>query len=775
MSDSGNKSQQQLNSVPSVDLTELARQGKLDPVIGRDQEIGRLVHILTRRTKNNPALIGEAGVGKTAAVEGLAQRIADGDVPERLKDKRILSVDMTNLVAGTAMRGEFEARLSALIKEVLDAAGQIILFIDEMHLIMGAGAAGDNALDVANVLKPHLARGTVQCIGATTYSEYAKYIDKDPALARRFQKVVIAEPTVDDAIAILRGLREGFEAFHGIKIRDSALVAAVSLSHRYLPERRLPDKAIDLIDEAASRRRTEIDSTPPKLRELLERMARLELERDSLSKDNDAASVKRLKVVESELKNLQEESDTIRWQWDKLVKSIHRRSELKSKLAVVKQEIDRAQRKIDFVMVTYLENTHLFPLEQELAADAADSQADDNQFAIPGEINAADVEKLLAEWTGIPISRLGESDVARLLQLEEELQSRVVGQERATTCVSDAIRVARAGINDPNRPLSSFLFLGPSGVGKTEVARVLADTIFGDANAFIRLDMSEYFDRYTVSRLIGAAPGYIGYDEGGQLTEAVRKKPFACVLFDEIEKAHADVYNVLLQILDEGRLTDSRGRTVDFKNTIIILTSNVGAELVLEGEAELANGGSKTDGSARKDSSAKSVRSAKTDKTPASAKPGASTKSNGSKTIDGFNNQVGGIDALPADLRSLLLQRFRPELLNRIDEIVVFSPLCDSALSKIVDIQVELLNKRLIDKGPSLSLSEEAKNWLASKAYSPAYGARPLKRILRQNVEIPLSGLLLNGASGACELHVDVENGALTFTKRDEKSDRENS
>lgn len=741
MSDSENKSHQQgtLNSVPSVDLTELARQGKLEPVIGRDQEIGRLVHILTRRTKNNPALIGEAGVGKTAAVEGLAQRIACGDVPERLKDKRVLSVDMTNLVAGTAMRGEFEARLSALIKEVLDAAGQIILFIDEMHLIMGAGAAGDNAMDVANVLKPHLARGTVQCIGATTYSEYAKYIERDPALARRFQKVVIAEPTVDDAISILRGLREGFEAFHGIKIRDSALVAAVSLSHRYLPERRLPDKAIDLIDEAASRRRTEIDSTPPKLRELLERTARLELERDSLRKDDDAASLKRLKVVESELKNLQDESDTIRWTWEKLVSSIHRRSELKTKLAVVKQEIDRAQRRVDFVMVTYLENTHLFPLEQELAEDATTAD-DDNQFAVPGEINAEDIENLLSEWTGIPISRLGESDVARLLQMETELQSRVVGQERATTCVSDAIRVARAGINDPNRPLSSFLFLGPSGVGKTEVARVLADTIFGDENAFIRLDMSEYFDRYTVSRLIGAAPGYIGYDEGGQLTEAVRKKPFACVLFDEIEKAHSDVYNVLLQILDEGRLTDSRGRTVDFKNTIIILTSNVGAELVLEDK--LSNGSN--DGSSINISSTSS---------------------------DDTISPVGGIDALPANLRSLLLQRFRPELLNRIDEIIVFNPLCNSALSKIVDIQVELLNKRLSEKGPSLSLSDEAKNWLASKAYSPAYGARPLKRVLRQNVEIPLSRLLLNGASGAIEVQVDVKNGALAFTKLDEQSD----
>ncbi len=752
MSDSGNKSHNQstLTSVPSVDLTELARQGKLEPVIGRDQEIGRLVHILTRRTKNNPALIGEAGVGKTAAVEGLAQRIADGDVPERLKDKRVVSVDMTNLVAGTAMRGDFEARLSALIKEVLDASGQIILFIDEMHLIMGAGAAGDNAMDVANILKPHLARGTVQCIGATTYSEYAKYIDRDPALARRFQKVVISEPTVDDAIAILRGLREGFEAFHGIKIRDSALVAAVTLSHRYLPERRLPDKAIDLIDEAASRRRTEIDSTPPKLRELLERIARLELERDSLKKDNDSPSIKRLKVVEADLKNLQAESDTIKWQWDKLVKTIHRRSELKSKLAVVKQEIDRAQRRIDFVMVTYLENTHLFPLEEELAAEAADSDADENQFAIPGEINAEDIEALLAEWTGIPISRLGESDVARLLQMEEELQSRVVGQERATTCVSDAIRVARAGINDPNRPLSSFLFLGPSGVGKTEVARVLADTIFGDENAFIRLDMSEYFDRYTVSRLIGAAPGYIGYDEGGQLTEAVRKKPFACVLFDEIEKAHTDVYNVLLQILDEGRLTDSRGRTVDFKNTIIILTSNVGAELVLE-SSESDGGGS--------DRSTSNF--------------GINHQAGGISS-PGLNHQVGGIDALPAELRSLLLQRFRPELLNRIDEIVVFSPLCDSALSAIVDIQVALLNKRLAAKGPCLSLTDEAKGWLASKAYSPAYGARPLKRLLRQNVEIPLSRLLLNGASGAREVKVDVKDGALTFTKVDEQTNGEN-
>ncbi|MDZ4833202.1 MAG: AAA family ATPase [Candidatus Melainabacteria bacterium] len=765
MSDSGSKSKQEgrvLASVPSVDLTELARTGKLDPVIGRDQEIGRLVNILTRRTKNNPALIGEAGVGKTAAIEGLAQRIADGDVPERLKGKRILSLDVTNLIAGTSMRGEFEERLSALVNEVVSAAGEIILFIDEMHLIMGAGAAGDAALDVANVLKPHLARGTVQCIGATTYSEYSKYIEKDPALARRFQKVVLAEPTVDDAVAILRGLREGFEAFHGIKIRDSALVAAVTLSHRYLPERRLPDKAIDLIDESASRRRTEIDSTPPKLRELSERIARLELERDSLSKDNDSASAKRLKVLQEDLQNLHSQSNDIRSKWRELVDSIHKRSELKSKLNVLKQEIDRAQRRIDFTTAAYLENTHLSKLQRELA-EAEESAVPDaeNQFAVPAEIRAEDIEILLSEWTGIPITRLGESDVARLLQMEAELKLRVVGQERATTVISDAIRIARAGINDPNRPLSSFLFLGPSGVGKTEVARVLADTIFGDPTAFIRLDMSEYFDRYTVSRLIGAAPGYIGYDEGGQLTEAVRRKPFACVLFDEIEKAHSDVYNVLLQILDEGRLTDSRGRVIDFKNTIIILTSNVGSELVIEGHSSE----SKVDGysnDATRDGVSSDVKRA-----------GVSNdvKRDGEVSKQCSEPEGGGIDSLPQDLRDMLLKRFRPELLNRIDELVVFSPLTNSALSSIVDLQIGLLNKRLAAKGPQLKLTDGAKLWLASKSYSPAFGARPLKRMLRKHIEVPLSRLLLNGASDSYEISVDVDNGALTFTNQNGQSD----
>jgi ATP-dependent Clp protease ATP-binding subunit ClpB len=745
MSDSSNSNSdgngKVLVSVPSVDLTELARQGKLDPVIGRDQEIGRLVNILTRRTKNNPALIGEAGVGKTAAVEGLAQRIADGEVPERLKDKRILSLDMANLIAGTSMRGQFEERLSALIDEVINSVGEIILFIDEMHLIMGAGAAGDGALDVANVLKPHLARGTVQCIGATTYSEYSKYIDKDPALARRFQKVVIPEPTVDDAIAILRGLRESFEAFHGIKIRDSALVAAVSLSHRYLADRRLPDKAIDLIDETASHRRTEIDSTPPELRELSERIARLQLERDSLSKDEDAVSMKRLEILQGELTELQSKSAELRSRWQALISTIRRRSELKSKLSTVKQEIERAQRRIDFTMVTYLEKTHLEPLEEEIAQDTGDES--DGDFSTRGEITAEDIERRLAEWTGIPISRLAENDIARMEQLEKELQSRVVGQDHATSCVSNAIRVARAGINDPDRPLASFLFLGPSGVGKTEVARVLADTIFGDASSFIRLDMSEYFDRYTVSRLIGAAPGYIGYDEGGQLTEAVRRKPFSCILFDEIEKAHSDVYNVLLQILDEGRLTDARGRTVDFKNTVIILTSNVGAELVL-GEEQPAT--------------SQSIRSGNNNQETTTSKEVSTT---------------GGIDALPPALRTLLLQKFRPELLNRIDDIIVFSPLTDSALKAIVDIQIGLLNKRLRSKDVVLKLSDEAKTWLVSKAYSPAYGARPLKRILKQHIEVPLSRVLLAGTGAACEISVGQSNGSLTFTNSNShKNDR---
>lgn len=729
MADSDSGRQRLIESVPSTDLTDLARQGKLDPVIGRDQEIGRLVNILTRRTKNNPALVGEAGVGKTAAVEGLAQRIANGDVPERLRDKRVISIDLTGLIAGTALRGQFEEKLNNLIEEVLNAEGQVILFIDEMHLIMGAGAAGDNALDVANVLKPHLARGTVQCVGATTFSEYSKYIEKDPALARRFQKLVIAEPTAEDSVAILRGLRERFEAFHGIKVRDSALVAAANLTHRYLPERRLPDKAIDLVDETAARRRTEIDSMPPKLREMEERVARLALERDSLKKDNDDKSFERLKAVETELQKLQAEATEIRTQWEELVKAIHRRSELQSKLRYVKAEIERAQRRIDFVMVTYLEENHLRPLETELARDAEEETP--NQFAIADEINADDIERQLAEWTGIPISRLGENDAQRLLLMEQELQSRVIGQERATTCVADAIRIARSGINDPNRPLATFLFLGPSGVGKTEVAKVLADTIFGDTSAFIRLDMSEYFDRYTVSRLIGAAPGYIGYDEGGQLTEAVRRKPFSCILFDELEKAHRDVYNILLQVLDEGRLTDARGRAVDFKNTIVIMTSNVGAELIADASQD--------------------------DAPLARESAGISPQK--------VDTAAGGIDALPSGLRESLLKRFRPELLNRIDEIIVFSPLPEQALLSIVALQIRLLNERTGHRA-SVTLTDQAKKWLAHQAYSPAFGARPLRRLIRQHIEIPLSRHLLTETKGEQTIQFDLVKDRLSLSRR---------
>ncbi|MBX9666294.1 MAG: AAA family ATPase [Candidatus Obscuribacterales bacterium] len=727
-------------STTATDLTQLASAGKLEPVIGRDEEIARLINILTRRTKNNPALIGEAGVGKTAIVEGLAQRIVNGEVPERLKGKRILSLELANLIAGTSMRGQLEEKLSTLIREVTEAAGEILLFIDEMHLMSGAGAAGESALDVSNTLKPHLARGTVQCIGATTISEYTKYIERDPALARRFQKVEIKEPGVDDTVAILRGLRPGFEAHHGVKVRDSALVAAANLTARYIPDRRLPDKAIDLIDETASRRRTAIDSMPSELREVIEGTARLELEQASLRGDDDASARKRLKIVEKNLLEIRQQSEIMNTRWRQFLAAIQRRSILQQQLKALDGELERAKRRLDFHTVSHLEAQQA-PLVKELQ-DNLDS-SEDFQFSVPAEITTEDVAAQLSEWTGIPLSKVGETDANALINMEQSLGLHVIGQTVATRRVADAIRIARSGINDPARPLASFLFLGPTGVGKTEVAKVLADTVFGDSQALIRLDMSEYFDRYTVSRLIGAAPGYIGYDEGGQLTESVRRKPYSCILFDELEKAHRDVGNILLQILDEGHLTDARGRVVDFKNTIIIMTSNIGADFVLDKAAE------------QQSDDNRSIAPAEATCSRDDGKTSVSTSS---------LPQSGGVDALPERLRQLLLSRFRPELLNRIDDIVVFSPLTESDLRRIVELQISQLNERLQAQGAMVSLSAAAQAHLAKRAYSPAYGARPLRRLIRQLIQVPLSKLLLQcDSSSASHFHLDLNGDEMEF------------
>ncbi len=692
------------------DLTALAQKGKLDPVIGRDEEIRRVIQVLSRRTKNNPVLIGEPGVGKTAVVEGLAQRIVRGDVPEGLKDKKIVGLDMGALVAGAKYRGEFEERLKAVLKEIADSEGQIVLFIDELHTVVGAGAA-EGSLDASNMLKPMLARGELHTIGATTLDEYRKHIEKDAALERRFQPVQVGEPTVEDTISILRGLRERYEIHHGVKLKDSALVAAAVLSNRYIADRFLPDKAIDLVDEAASRLRMEIDSMPAELDEVERRRMQLEIEREALRKETDKASRERLEKLERELADLNESRNQLKTQWEQEKESIQQTRRLKEELETLRLDIERAQRSGDYARASELQYGRLPALEREIAEREAHLASGTRM--LKEEVDEEDIAGVVSRWTHIPVSKLMEGEVQKLLRMEDRLHQRVVGQEEAVVAVSNAIRRARAGLQDPNRPLGSFLVLGPTGVGKTEMARTLAEFLFDDEHALIRIDMSEYQEKHTVSRLIGAPPGYVGYDEAGQLTEAVRRRPYSVVLFDEVEKAHSDVLNVMLQLLDDGRLTDSRGRTVDFKNTVVIMTSNLGSHYLTDqaGEGKLA---------------------------------------------EGVHRQV--LDTLRA--------HFRPEFLNRIDETIIFHPLSRAHMAKIIDIQARHLLKRLEDRKIHVELTDAARDLLVREGYDPAYGARPLKRTIQRLVLDPLARRVLEGEfSEGDTVEIGAADGAIVFRR----------
>jgi len=691
------------------DLTRLAGQGKLDPVIGRDEEIRRVIQILSRRTKNNPVLIGEPGVGKTAIAEGLAQRIVKGDVPEGLKQKRVIALDMGALVAGAKFRGEFEERLKAVLKEIQTAQGQILLFIDELHTVVGAGAA-EGAMDAANLLKPMLARGELHSIGATTLDEYRKHIEKDAALERRFQPVLVDQPSVEDTISILRGLKERYEVHHGVQIKDAALVAAAKLSHRYISDRFLPDKAIDLMDEAAARLRTEIDSLPVELDEVSRKVMQLEIEREALRKETDAGSRARLEALEQELAEKNRDLAALKARWEAEKASVGRLRKIRQQIEGVKQEIERAERAYDLNRVAELRYGDLPRLERELAAEEqhlVNKQGESR--LLKEEVDEEDIALVVSRWTGIPISRLMEGEMDKLLRLEELLHRRVVGQDEAVKAVADAVLRARSGIKDPNRPIGSFLFLGPTGVGKTELARALAATLFDDEANLIRIDMSEYMEKHTVARLIGAPPGYVGYEEGGQLTEAVRRRPFSVILFDEIEKAHHDVFNVLLQVLDDGRLTDSQGRTVDFKNTVLIMTSNLGSQHILEAQQQRAS-------------------------------------------YEEMRRLVMG------ELR----RHFRPEFLNRVDETVVFHPLTGKHLEHIVEIQLARLRDRLAERRISLVLTRAATANLAERGYDPVYGARPLKRLIQQDIETPIARLLVKGElRDGDTATLDLKNGQI--------------
>ncbi len=698
----------------STDLTDLAKKGKLDPVIGRDEEVRRIIQVLNRRTKNNPCLIGEPGVGKTAIVEGLAQRIVRGDVPESLKEVKLIALDMGALIAGAKYRGEFEERLKAVLKEVENSSGQIVMFIDELHTVVGAGAT-EGSMDAGNLLKPMLARGLLRTIGATTINEYRKYIEKDPALERRFQPVLINEPSVEDTISILRGLKEKYEVHHGVRILDSALIQAAKLSDRYITDRFLPDKAIDLIDEAASSLRIEIDSMPEEIDIMLRQKIQLEIEREALKKESGEEVEEKIKNISNQINEFEKKIDILKTQWTREKSVITEEAATKEEIEQIKQKIEEAERATDLQTAAELKYGKLLELEKKLnQAQKKEGVNEKENRMLKEEIDEEDIANVVSKWTGIPVNRLIESEMQKLLHMEDVLHKRVIGQDEAVEVVSDAIRRARSGLKDPKRPIGTFIFLGPTGVGKTELAKTLAEFLFNDEDALIRIDMTEYMEKHNVARLVGAPPGYVGYEEGGQLTEKVRRKPYSVVLFDEIEKAHPDVFNIMLQIFDDGRLTDSKGRTIDFKNTVIIMTSNIASDLILE-----------------------------------------------STLVSGSN-----FESVKENVMAALRERFKPEFLNRIDETIFFKGLSLAQLSSIVDIQVEDLRTLLKEHEISLQITEEAREFLAARGFNPIYGARPLKRVIRQLVENPLSKLLLSQKfTRGDSLIVDVDNDEIQFIK----------